>query len=308
MKAAETVEDPSVKLSFADDIATITLDRPGGNRINFAMRRTMLEAVRAVADSDARTLIVSAQGDDFSLGGDAAEWVGIPSHDLEPLVAVYATALEELQDLPIPTVAVVQGRCRGGGCELALSCDFICAAQSADFGFPESQLGIITLQGGVLQLAERIGRTRALEMTTLSRPVSATRMYEWNLVNWLSVTACLPQRASGWDASSPTPRLSLSRRPKRCLNSHTSAVPGPREASSTQSRCPCSILRRFNPHLTRPVGESTRPVPAEHGTAQTPSSDRGLGSLFGSRSSRTDQSWSPSAGRYRDSALGVPDA
>lgn len=185
MTFTERNEDPTVKLSFADDVATITLDRPGGNRIDFAMRRAMLEAVRAVATSNARTLIVSAQGDDFSLGGDAAEWVGIPSHDLEPLVAVYATALEELQDLPIPTVAVVQGRCRGGGFELALSCDFICAAQSADFGFPESQLGIITLQGGVLQLAERIGRTRALEMTTLSRPVSAARMYEWNLVNWV---------------------------------------------------------------------------------------------------------------------------
>lgn len=178
-------EKPQVDLRFDEEIAVITLDRPGGNRINFAMRREILEAVRAVANSDARALLVTAAGEDFSLGGDAAEWAGIPSRDLQPLVAVYATALHELENLPIPTVAVIQGRCRGGGFELALSCDFICAAAGANFAFPESQLGIITLQGGVLQLADRIGRTRALEMTTVAQPVGAAKLHGWNVVNWV---------------------------------------------------------------------------------------------------------------------------
>ncbi|MFK3669386.1 enoyl-CoA hydratase/isomerase family protein [Leifsonia aquatica] len=185
----------AVYLTFDGEAALITLDRPGGNRIDFAMREQILQSVRAVAASGARVLIVQAIGPDFCLGGDAREWAGLPTSALKPRIAVYLTALRELQDLPIPTVAVVQGRCRGGGFELALSCDFICAARTADFAFPESRLGIMTLQGGVVQLSERIGRTRALEMTTLSDPVSATQLSRWNVVNWVVDEGALDREA-----------------------------------------------------------------------------------------------------------------
>ena len=71
----------------------------------------------------------------------------------------------------------------GGGFELALSCDMILASRSAHFAFPEARLGIMTLQGGMLQLAERVGRSKAIELVLLSEPITAEQMALWNVVN-----------------------------------------------------------------------------------------------------------------------------
>jgi enoyl-CoA hydratase/carnithine racemase len=71
----------------------------------------------------------------------------------------------------------------GGGFELALACDLILARTSARFGFPEALLGIITLQGGVYQLAERVGRNKAIELVFLSEVVEAKKLADWNVVN-----------------------------------------------------------------------------------------------------------------------------
>jgi enoyl-CoA hydratase/carnithine racemase len=83
----------------------------------------------------------------------------------------------------MPTIAAVQGGCMGGGFELALSCDLILAARSARFAFPEARVGIVTLQGGMMQLAERVGCAKAAEIVFLSEPVTAEQMRQWNVVN-----------------------------------------------------------------------------------------------------------------------------
>lgn len=172
-----------VGLTLDGSVATITLRHPAGNRINFQMRQEILDAVEHVAASQARVLLVKGDGDNFCLGGDIRDWPGIPSADLRPRIEVYAKALDLLDGLSIPTVAIVQGGCVGGGFELALACDLIVAGRSARFIFPEATVGIMTLQGGVYQLAERIGRAKALELVMLSTPVTASQMREWNVVN-----------------------------------------------------------------------------------------------------------------------------
>lgn len=172
-----------VHLEFEGAIATMTLDQPGGNRINFQMREEILQTVERVAASDTRVLLVKGKGPDFCLGGDIRDWPGIPAKDLRPRVEVFATAIDLLERLAMPTIAVVRGGCMGGGFELALGCDLIIAAKSARFMFPEALLGIMTLQGGVYQLAERIGRTKTLELVFLPEPTSAEQMAAWNVVN-----------------------------------------------------------------------------------------------------------------------------
>lgn len=172
-----------VELKIDDGIATLTLDHPAGNRINFQMREQVLEAFEHVAASSARVLLVKGAGADFCLGGDIRDWPGIGSEELRPRIEIYAKAIDVLESLPIPTVAVVQGGCMGGGFELALGCDLIVAATSARFMFPESLLGMMTLQGGVYMLAERVGRNKALELYFMPEPVGALRMAEWNVVN-----------------------------------------------------------------------------------------------------------------------------
>lgn len=172
-----------VQASLDHAIAKITLRSPGGNRINFQMRSEILQSIERVAESKARVLLVTGDGNDFCLGGDIREWSGVPGAELRPKIGVLAQAIAALEDLSIPTVAVVRGGCVGGGLELALGCDLILAAESARFIFPEATLGIMTLQGGVYQLAERIGRNKAFELTMLSVPIDAVQMKEWNIVN-----------------------------------------------------------------------------------------------------------------------------
>jgi len=174
---------PFAHLAIGGSIATISLDHPKGNRINFAMREELLATIRQVADSDTRVLMIRAEGDDFCLGGDVRDWPGIPARELRPKIETFAEALNQLEGLSIPTVAAVQGRCMGGGLELILSCDLVVAGQSAVFSCPEALLGIVTLQGGVIQLAERIGHARALEFAFLSDPYSAHEMARLNLIN-----------------------------------------------------------------------------------------------------------------------------
>ena len=173
----------SIDLQIRESIATITLQNPGGNRITFEMRRGIFAAVDRVANSRARVLLVRADGDDFCLGGDIHEWLGIPSAELQPRIEMFAKALDLIGGLAIPTVALVQGRCVGGGFELALSCDLIVAGNSAQFAFPEATVGLTTLQGGVYRLAERIGRARAIELVMLPTSIPASQMNDWNVIN-----------------------------------------------------------------------------------------------------------------------------
>jgi enoyl-CoA hydratase/carnithine racemase len=172
-----------VKLEILDSIAIVSLDHPVGNRINFAMRDELLKAFQRVAESSARVLLLRSEGADFCLGGDVRDWPGMPSGELRPKIEVFAKALDQLESLVIPTVAVVQGRCFGGGFELILGCDLVIAGNSAKFACPEALLGIVTLQGGVFQLAQRIGRTRAIEFAFLSDAFGAEEAARLNLLN-----------------------------------------------------------------------------------------------------------------------------
>jgi enoyl-CoA hydratase/carnithine racemase len=125
----------------------------------------------------------------------ALRWAGKSTAELTPRIGVFAQAIAALEQLKIPTIAAVQGACMGGAFELALGCDLIVAARSARFAFPEARVGIVTLQGGVFQLAERIGRNKAIEMAFLSEPVTAEQMAVWNVVNHVFEDAALEAEA-----------------------------------------------------------------------------------------------------------------
>jgi enoyl-CoA hydratase/carnithine racemase len=171
------------QLNFDGSLAVLSLAGPGGNRISFEMRRELREALRQIAKSKARALLVRGEGPDFCMGGDVREWPNVPVGELRAKIEVFAEALDDLGRLDIPTLAAVQGGCAGGGLELALACDMIVAGESAWFSCPEATLGILTLQGGMLQLADRLGRARAAELVFLCEKVSAAQMCAWNVVN-----------------------------------------------------------------------------------------------------------------------------
>lgn len=168
---------------IADGVATVTLTNRPQNRIGVRMLDELADAVDSVGDSDARALLLRADGPDFSLGGDVVLWPNLTPRELRALFERYMSVFNRFERLPIPTLAAVQGRCFGGGLELAIRADLIFASASASFGHPEQSLGIVTLLGGVYRVAERAGRSRAAEMAFTSTPMPALAMQELGVVN-----------------------------------------------------------------------------------------------------------------------------
>jgi enoyl-CoA hydratase/carnithine racemase len=131
-----------------------------------------------------------ADGDNFSFGGDIAPWPDMTQRELRTLFERWMTACNRFERLSIPTVAAIQGLCAGGGLELALRADVVFAGQTARFGHPEQSIGIVTLLGGIYRVAERAGRSRAIEWALTSEQVPAATMERHGVINRVGTYAC----------------------------------------------------------------------------------------------------------------------
>jgi len=142
-------------------------------------------ATRAVvADPNARGLLVTGAGDRaFVAGGDIAAMNAMPAMALREFALQGHAALRALELAPFPVIALVNGFALGGGCELALACDFIVASSSAVFGQPEVSLGICPGFGGTQRLSRVVGKSMALELITTGRHVKADEALRIGLAN-----------------------------------------------------------------------------------------------------------------------------
>jgi enoyl-CoA hydratase/carnithine racemase len=174
---------PHLTYSIEDRVATLVLANPPQNRIDEQMSEELVNAVDAIGHSDARAVLVRADGPDFSFGGDILPWPDADARELRTLFERYMAAFNLFERLPLPVICAVQGLCFGGGFELALRADVILAAESARFGHPEQTLGIVTLLGGIYRVAERAGRARASEWALTSEQVPAQVMADAGVVN-----------------------------------------------------------------------------------------------------------------------------
>ena len=166
-----------------DNVAHIVLDNPPQNRIDNQMGQELLEAVNAIEAGAARAVLVRANGDNFSFGGDIVDWPDTPTRELRQQFEEYMFAFNRLEQLPLPVIAAVNGLCFGGGFEMVLRADVIFAGESAAFGHPEQTLGIVTVLGGIYRAAARVGRARAFEWALTSERVPASALAEAGLVN-----------------------------------------------------------------------------------------------------------------------------
>jgi enoyl-CoA hydratase/carnithine racemase len=190
-----------------DRVATIVLDNPPQNRIDEQMADELAEAVDAVARSDARAVLLRADGPDFSFGGDIVTWPDLDARQLRSLFERYMSVFNRFERLPLPVIAAVHGLCFGGGFELALRADVIFASASARFGHPEQSIGIVTLLGGIYRVAERAGRARAAEWALTSEQVPAAVMAAAGVVNRVVADEALLDEAAAFArriASGPT--------------------------------------------------------------------------------------------------------
>jgi enoyl-CoA hydratase/carnithine racemase len=165
-------------------VATIRLDRPPANALARPVSLELLEAIHeAEADEATRAVVVWGGERIFAAGADIKAMVGYGPDEIEDDVSVLERACRDLEALPKPVIAAVNGFALGGGCEVALCCDFRLAAEDAMLGQPEIKLGIIPGAGGTQRLPRVVGLRHARELIYSGRHVSAEEALAIGLVD-----------------------------------------------------------------------------------------------------------------------------
>lgn len=165
-----------LELSGDPAVRVLTISRPAKlNALNRAALSELSAALAALAgDAALRVLIVTgAGGKAFVAGADIAEFEGFTADEAAAYARLGQRVFDQLEALPVPSIAAINGYALGGGCELALACTFRLVADSARIGLPETSLGLIPGFGGTQRLARAIGQQRALELILTGRQLTA---------------------------------------------------------------------------------------------------------------------------------------
>lgn len=181
----------------APGVYLLTLNRP--QALNALNALTLDEIDRAIAhiaaDAGARALLVTGSGERaFVAGADISEMQNYTPEQARAFSEKGMRVMHALEALPVPVIAMVNGYALGGGCELAMSCDWILASENAVFGQPEVNLGIPPGFGGTQRLTRLVGRAMALELLTTARQIKAEEALRIRLVNHVCPAAMLRER------------------------------------------------------------------------------------------------------------------
>lgn len=170
-----------------NNICTITINRP--DKLN-ALNKTVINELSAAIDEvytnpDIKTAIITGAGAKaFVAGADISEFLQLNANRGEELARRgQQLVFDKIENCPKPIVAAVNGFALGGGCELALACHFIYASESAKFGQPEVNLGLIPGYGGSQRLTQLIGRNRSMELLMTGNMLSANDALNYGIVN-----------------------------------------------------------------------------------------------------------------------------
>jgi enoyl-CoA hydratase/carnithine racemase len=173
-----------VRLETANGIGTIRLERPPMNALNIQVQEELREAAHQASVDDAvRAVIVYGGERVFAAGADIKEMAGMGYADMAPRAQEISRAIDAVARIPKPVVAAVTGYALGGGCELALACDWRIVAVDAKLGQPEINLGIIPGAGGTQRLARLVGPAKAKDLCMSGRFVDADEALSMGLVD-----------------------------------------------------------------------------------------------------------------------------
>jgi enoyl-CoA hydratase/carnithine racemase len=172
-----------VRFETSGALGLLTLAKPPLNLFDEELIADLWAAVNQARQLALRALLVRAEGKHFSGGADVASFSGRTADEARQRFTSHLRTIADLEQLPFPTIAAVQGACMAAGLELALACDLIWAASSARFGQVEASIGTTTLLGGIQRLAERAGPSRAREIFYTADQYDAAAFERWNIVN-----------------------------------------------------------------------------------------------------------------------------
>ncbi len=173
-----------VRLEVEDGLATLRIDRPPMNALNAEIQRGLIAACREASErTDVAAVVVYGGEKVFAAGADVKEMEAMSYTDMVEHSAMLQDFTRALARIPKPTVAAVTGYALGGGCEVALACDWRVCADDARLGQPEVLLGIIPGAGGTQRLARLVGPAKAKDIVFSGRFVGAEEALAIGLVD-----------------------------------------------------------------------------------------------------------------------------
>jgi enoyl-CoA hydratase/carnithine racemase len=179
-----------VTVTVDEGIGTIRLDRPPMNALNASIQEELRAAAASVAGDDSVAAVVVYGGEKvFAAGADIKEMAAMSYVDMAARAPALSSAFDAIARIPKPVVAAVTGYALGGGCELALACDWRVASADAKLGQPEINLGVIPGAGGTQRLARLLGPARAKDLVMSGRMVTADEALAIGLVDRVVPTA-----------------------------------------------------------------------------------------------------------------------
>jgi enoyl-CoA hydratase len=170
-------------IEIKDQVALVRLNRPQAlNALNGQLMQELADALSAMDhDPEVRCIVLTGSEKAFAAGADIKEMAQKSFAEMFT-EALFAEEFDAIGRLRKPIIAAVSGFCLGGGCELAMLCDFILAADTARFGQPEINLGVMAGLGGTQRLTRLIGKSKAMEMNLTGRMMDATEAERAGLV------------------------------------------------------------------------------------------------------------------------------
>ncbi len=187
--------EPRVHVDRRDDgVAVVRLDNPKVNALSGEVLRQLRAAAEALTDDPPGAVVLTGGDRVFAAGADLDELHG--PDDAARLGRLFLDALGAVADIPRATIAAIDGYALGGGCELALACDFRIASDRARLGQPEILLGIIPGGGGTQRLARLVGPARAKDLIFSGRQVRAGEALAMGLLDEVVPAGELQERAS----------------------------------------------------------------------------------------------------------------
>ncbi len=207
------MQAPLVETERVGAVAVLTLNRPPANALSMALLGELRAAVEALAADLPGAVVVSGSPKMFAAGADVKEFGG--TERAAEVAEAFRSALDALAALPRLSIAAVEGYALGGGCELALACDFRVASTRARFGQPEILLGVIPGGGGTQRLSRLVGAGRAKEIIATGRQVDADEALRIGLADRVVEVGSAREEAVAWAtelAAGPLVALALAKR------------------------------------------------------------------------------------------------
>jgi enoyl-CoA hydratase len=177
------VDYQTLLLDEHDDVLTVTVHRPPARNALSERTLTELRHLLATFAGPRAVLLTGSEGPAFIAGADIREMAAMTPEEGERFGALGQEVTRLLEQLPVPVIACVDGYALGGGCEMAMACDFVYATRKAVFGQPEVLLGLIPGFGGCVRLFRRVGIAKARELIYSGRRVDAAEAHRLGLVN-----------------------------------------------------------------------------------------------------------------------------